>query len=513
MKAVISPKNHHAVIFDLDGVITKTASVHAKAWKEMFDQFLQKWYAKHSQPFSPFDESADYLQYVDGKPRDEGIQSFLSSRGIELPKGSPDDAEDALTVYGLGNKKNKIFINILNEKGVDVYQTTLDLIREIRRLGIKTALISSSKNCKEIIEKVGAQDLFDARIDGKDAAERKIKGKPDPEIFLKAAEDLGVKPEHAVVIEDAISGVQAGKKGGFSEVIGVDRANHAEALLNSGADAVVKDLGEVEVLKNIEKKPRAIEHIHKIRQRLQGKKLVFFFDYDGTLTPIVSHPDLAILSPEMKQTLEQLKQKHTIAVISGRDRPDVQEKVKIEGIFYAGSHGFDISGPNGEHLEIDEGKKRIPFLDAAEIELKEKIPAVKGAWIERKKYSIAIHYRGVAVDEEPKVEEIVDEVYNHYQGKLKKAAGKKIFELQPDIPWNKGKALHLLLKLFDLDHPDVCPIYLGDDITDEDAFFAISDQGLGIAVQNTNKPTYAHFTVKNVEEVKTLLKTFLNDNE
>lgn len=261
---------------------------------------------------------------------------------------------------------------------------------------------------------------------------------------------------------------------------------------------------------NIGKKPPALKHINDIYQRLDGKKLVFFFDYDGTLTPITSHPDLARLSSEMKQTLEQLKHKHTIAIISGRDLPDVQEKVNIEGIFYAGSHGFDISGPNNQRLDIDEGKKRLPFLDAAEIELNEKIPKIKGAWVERKKYSIAIHYREVAAEDESEVEKIVNEVYSHYQGKLRRAVGKKIFELQPDIPWNKGKALHLLLELFDLNHPEVCPIYLGDDVTDEDAFSAIIDQGLGIAVQDTDQPTYAHFTLKNVEEVTTLLNTLSN---
>lgn len=510
MKAVISPKDHHAVIFDLDGVITKTASVHAEAWKSMFDEFLQEWAKTHDQPFVPFDADVDYLEYVDGKPRYEGIQSFLASRGIELPMGNPEDGDDVLSVYGLGNKKNKMFVRVLQENGVEVYQTTINLIHEIRRLGIKTALISSSKNCRSIIERVGAQDLFDARIDGVDAMERNIKGKPAPDVFLKAAEDLGVDPNHAVVIEDAISGVQAGRDGGFAEVIGVDRADQTDALLENGADVVVKDLGEVEVLKNVEKKPHALENLDAIWDRLKGKTPVIFFDYDGTLTPIVSHPDLAVLDDQMKETLEKLKEKHMIAIISGRDRPDVQSKINIEGIFYAGSHGFDIAGPNDQHLEIDEGKKKLPFMDAAEIELNERIPTIEGAWVERKRYSIAIHYRGVKPEQEAEVEKIVDSVHSGYKGDLRKATGKKIFELQPDIPWNKGKALNLLLKLFDLDRPEVCPVYLGDDVTDEDAFFAIEDNGLGIAVQDVDTPTYAHFTVKNVEQVRTFLNELLN---
>lgn len=505
MKAVISPKEHHAVIFDLDGVITRTASVHAKSWKKMFDQFLQEWSQAHQQPYIPFDEDADYLDYVDGKPRLEGIQSFLESRGINLSLGTADDPIDTHTVWALGNKKNAMFVNILNENGVEVYQSTIDLIREIRRLGIKTALISSSKNCASIIEKVGARDLFDAKIDGVDALERNIKGKPAPDIFLQAAKDLGVSPKHAVVVEDAISGVQAGRDGGFCKVIGVDRANQTDALLENGADVVVKDLEEVSILNDVGKKPDAIENIDQVRSLLEGKTPVIFLDYDGTLTPIVSHPDLAILDEKMKTTLEQLKEHCTIAVISGRDLPDVQSKIEVDGIFYAGSHGFDIAGPNNQKYEIDEGKKRMPSLDSAEVELNALIPEIEGAWVERKKYSIAIHYRGVSSENEAEVEKVLDSVHSHYKGQLRKAEGKKIFELQPDINWNKGKALHWLLKLFNLDNETVLPIYLGDDVTDEDAFFALLDHGLGVAVQDESKPTHAHFTLKNVDDVQKFL--------
>lgn len=511
MKAVISPENHHAVIFDLDGIITRTASVHAKAWKKMFDDFLKARAEEYKEAFVPFDENVDYLNYVDGKPRYEGIQSFLSSRSINLPMGDPNDGPESLTIYGLGNKKNQLFIDVLQADGIEVYETTIALIHEIRRLGVKTALISSSKNCRSIIKQVGAEDLFDARIDGLDAIERKIKGKPAPDIFLKAAEDLGVDPSHAVVIEDAISGVQAGKKGGFAEVIGVDRSDQRQALLENGADVVVKDLREVEVIDQTAKKPHALENIDKVRERLAGKTPVIFFDYDGTLTPITSHPDKALLDPAIKKTLENMKKRFMIAVISGRDRLDVQEKINIDGIFYAGSHGFDISGPNGQHFEIDEGKKKLPMLGAAEEELNERIPEVKGAWVERKRYSIAIHYRGVSKEKEAEVESIVDEIHRHYKKDLRKAIGKKIFELQPDIPWNKGKALKKLLELFDLDRPEVCPVYLGDDVTDEDAFFAISENGLGIAVQDEDHPTHAHFTVNDVGEVHSFLLQLFND--
>ncbi|MFQ5728979.1 MAG: trehalose-phosphatase [Waddliaceae bacterium] len=509
MKAIISPKKHHAVIFDLDGIITKTASIHAAAWKRMFDEFLENHAKKEGIPFKPFDLDADYLEYVDGKPRYEGIKSFLESRNIELPMGNPDDPQEKHSICSLGNKKNQMFVDELEQHGVEVYDSTIELIKQLRKSGIKTALISSSKNCTPIIEKVGAAHLFDAKIDGIDSVTLGIKGKPAPDIFLKAAEALHVDPQYAVVVEDAISGVQAGRSGGFIMVIGVDRGDQSEALLQNGAHVVVKDLEEVIIADEMPSQPSALKHLEEIKKACQGKELAIFLDYDGTLTPIVSHPDLAILDEEMRQTLKQLAEKHTVAIISGRDRPDVEKHVKIDGIFYAGSHGFDIAGPNNQRYEIDEGKDRLPALDASEKELRESIPKIEGAWIERKKYSIAIHYRQVAPEKEKEVEAIVDAVHNHYTQELRKATGKKIFELQPNISWDKGKALHWLLKLFKLDREDAIPMYLGDDVTDEDAFRALLDHGIGVAVLNESKPTAAKYVLNDTDEVQQFLKSLI----
>lgn len=509
MKAVISPKQHHAVIFDLDGVITKTATLHAIAWKQLFDEFLMTRAEKEDHPYEPFDQENDYLKYVDGKPRYEGIISFLKSRKIEIPMGYPDDPPEKQTICGMGNKKNLMFLEELKRSGVEVYYSTIELIKQLRKRGIKTALISSSKNCTTIINQVGAADLFDAKIDGIDSDKLHIKGKPAPDIFLRAAEQLGVEPQHAVVVEDAISGVEAGRRGGFAEVIGVDRANQSEELLLHGAHVVVKDLEEVSVLDDLNFQPNALQLLDEIHNILQNKECAIFLDYDGTLSPIVSHPDLAILSEEMHDTLEQLSKKYTVAIISGRDRPDVEKHVNIDGIFYAGSHGFDIAGPENQHYEIDEGKKRLPALDACEIELRKAIPTIEGAWVERKKYSIAIHFRQVLSEKEKDVEQIVHRVHSHYHEELRKTAGKKIFELQPNIPWNKGKALCWLLKLFKLDREDVVPIYIGDDTTDEDAFEALIDQGISIAVQDEPKQTTAKYTLKDPDEVQKFLQSLI----
>ncbi len=234
-----------AVLFDLDGVITATASVHAAAWKQMFDAFLRARAQEQGAPFVPFDTGHDYEQYVDGKRRYDGVQSFLESRGIELPHGEPSDSATARTVCGLGNRKNELIGEVLASQGVEVFEGTIALVHQLRALGFKTAVVSSSENAKTMLESAGIQDLFDLRVDGRVASELHLPGKPAPDTFLFAAKRLGVKPERAVVVEDAIAGVQAGRDGGFGLVIGVDRVGRPESLSDNGADVVVGDLSEM----------------------------------------------------------------------------------------------------------------------------------------------------------------------------------------------------------------------------------------------------------------------------
>ena len=246
-RQVVDVRDFDAVIFDLDGVITRTARVHAEAWKRLFDDFLRERAVRMGAPFRPFEVDTDYPRYVDGKPRFEGVASFLKSRGIELPWGQPDDSEDAATVYGLGNRKNRYFHEHLAREGVEVFESSVRLLRALRRAGIKTALVSSSRNAAAVLEAAGLVDLFDTRIDGVDLARLHLKGKPAPDLFLLAAERLGVAPARAVVVEDAMSGVEAGKAGGFGHVIGIDRRGTPEALRQAGADFVVSDLAFLKV--------------------------------------------------------------------------------------------------------------------------------------------------------------------------------------------------------------------------------------------------------------------------
>ncbi len=234
-----------AVIFDLDGVVTRTATVHARAWKQVFDDFLREHAERSGKRFEPFEIDVDYPQHVDGKPRYDGVRDFLASRGIELPEGEPDDPSDRATVCGLGNRKNELYNELLESGGVEIFEDTIERIRDWRRLGFKTAIVSSSRNCAAVLDAAGLTDLFDVRVDGSVAARLGLEGKPAPDIFLKAAELLGVEPARAVVFEDAVSGVEAGRAGGFGWVVGVDRVGAKEVLLESGADTVVSDLREL----------------------------------------------------------------------------------------------------------------------------------------------------------------------------------------------------------------------------------------------------------------------------
>ncbi|MDH3948262.1 MAG: beta-phosphoglucomutase family hydrolase [Gammaproteobacteria bacterium] len=236
--------HYHAVIFDLDGVVTKTEQLHARAWKTLFDDYLTSREQRTGKAHRPFNPRDDYLDYVDGKPRLEGIESFLTSRNIELPRGSPEDSTDTETICGLGAAKNELFRKILRNQGVEVYESSIELIRKLRKNGIRVAIVSSSKNCKEILMAAGIESLFDVRVDGVLAQQLALAGKPQPDIFLESAERLGVAPMQAVVVEDAQSGVRAGRRGAFGLVIGVDRGQQREALLAAGAHQVVSDLGE-----------------------------------------------------------------------------------------------------------------------------------------------------------------------------------------------------------------------------------------------------------------------------
>jgi beta-phosphoglucomutase family hydrolase len=239
------PDSVRACLFDLDGVLTDTASVHRKAWKAMFDSYLRDRAERTGERFVPFDIAADYQTYVDGKKREDGVRSFLTARGITLPEGDPDDDPSAETVYGLGNRKNELFQQTISKDGVKVFEGSRRYLEAVTAAGLAVAVVSSSSNTREVLRVTGLDKFVQQRVDGVTMREENIPGKPAPDSFLRAAELLGMKPAEAAVFEDALAGVEAGRRGHFGLVVGVDRVGQAEALRRNGADIVVTDLAEL----------------------------------------------------------------------------------------------------------------------------------------------------------------------------------------------------------------------------------------------------------------------------
>jgi beta-phosphoglucomutase family hydrolase len=236
------PEGITTCLFDLDGVLTQTAKIHAAAWKQMFDDFLREWADRTGEPFDPFDRPTDYDEYVDGKPRLDGVRSFLESRGIELPMGSPADPPEAETVHGLGTRKNELVLELIREQGVEPYEGSVHFVEAARDRGLHRAVVSASTNCRDVLVAAGIEHLFELRIDGVVAEREGLAGKPAPDTFLAAARGLGAEPAESAVFEDALAGVEAGRAGAFGWVVGVDRTGQADALRRRGADVVVEDL-------------------------------------------------------------------------------------------------------------------------------------------------------------------------------------------------------------------------------------------------------------------------------
>lgn len=525
--------NFDAVIFDMDGVVTKTARIHALAWKAAFDEYLRLREKRDNEPFREFTHEGDYLPYVDGKPRYEGVQSFLESRGINIPFGEASDPPDKETACGIGNKKQAKFMELLKTEGIEVYPSTVKFIKDLIKSGVHTGIISSSKNCQFIIQSAGVEDLFETRVDGVVSKDLGLRGKPEPDVFFTAARNMGVSHDKSVVVEDALSGVQAGRNGGFGLVLGIARKNNVTELLEGGADVVVSDLEEIDmdwVEEWFQRKPRLLVDLWDKDEKVKtgtgkpvlnsfylqgpksaifsGKKPVFFLDYDGTLTPIVSRPELAVISGEMRAIVAKLSQIYTTAIVSGRMREDVMKLTGIQELIYAGSHGFDIQGPEVSMVH-PEAKKLIPVISEVIEKLKAEISDIPGLLIEEKKFSVAVHYR--LVDESKYLPQIRKVVQNTVKGNksLRFMSGKKVFEILPAIDWDKGKAIRWIMQALKIDWANSSVIYIGDDTTDEDAFREVRTRGTGILVSDEPIISSADFRLTSPDEVKRLFEKII----
>ena len=496
-----------AVLFDMDGVITDTAAAHMAAWKELFDAYLHE-RRPGSVPFS----AEDYRRHVDGKPRYDGVRAFLGSRGIELPEGDPGDAPEAETICGLGNRKNTHFRAWLAQNAAEVFPGTRAFLAELEAAGIRAAVFSSSRNARDVLDSAGIRGRFEAVVDGQDMAEARLPGKPDPAIILRAAERLGTPPDRAAVIEDAISGVAAGAAGDFAQVIGVARHGDDEALEDAGADLVVADLAELSVgrdrrlaLRRLSSLPCVWDAEEALHDRMRGKRVAVFLDYDGTLAPIVEKPEDATLDDGMRAALTRLAAAVPVAIVSGRDLKDVQGFVQDDSLYYAGSHGFDLAGPDGWREVVEKGKAFLPALKAAGDDLEARLADIDGARVERKRFSLAVHFRQVAAEAEAAVAQAVRDCVARHET-LHASAGKKVYDVKPRVDWHKGRAVLALLSTLGLDADDVLPVYVGDDTTDEDAFRSLSDRGIGVVVRDgADRRTAARFALDGTGDVERFL--------
>ncbi|MCX4092473.1 trehalose-phosphatase [Nocardia sp. alder85J] len=501
----IDARRYDAVLFDMDGVVTDSASIHTAAWTELFDEFLARRAPAPGEDTTPF-TGADYLRWVDGKPRYAGVHDFLAARGIALPWGDPQDSGDQLTVCALGNHKDRLFLDRVARDGVPVFESTVALVRRLQAAGLGTAVFSASRNSAEVLRAAGVGELFPVRVDGVVAEELALPGKPDPAMLLEAVRRLGVAPERAVVVEDSEAGVHAGRAGGFGLVIGVDRAGHATRLHTEGADVVVGDLADVDVrggFDRLSQLPDALDSWAQIGDLLDTEKVAVLLDFDGTLSEIVADPAAATPADGMARTLSRLAAECPVAIVSGRELADLRARVDVEGLWYAGCHGFELLAPDGTVHVHEAAPDAERALAAAARQLRDELAAVPGVRVEHKRFAVAVHYRQV---EPARVGAVIAAVHGRADDSgLRLTFGRKVAELRPDLEWDKGTALRWIL-----DHlaAAVLPIYVGDDLTDEDAFDAVVADGLGIAVrqdESGDRPTAARYVLGGPPEVGQLL--------
>lgn len=497
-----------AIIIDMSEVLIHTALISKNAWVTVFNDLLENTNAK--QLFN--DE--DYYTFIDGKPKFERVQNFLNARNINLPFGSQSDSAEKETICSLEKRKSKIFTQMLKTSELQFYEKALQKIKFWKEKGLKTAIVSSDETFKKALNSTVIKNLFDIKIDGHASRKKGLKEKPEADIYIEAAKELGVPPESCIVFDDSVPGLQAGSKGNFGLVVGVNRRENRKSLSENGADIVIDSFDELDLFNDPEIRawfnkpiPSFASQYVEIGKAVYEKTPVLFLDYDGTLTPIVQRPEAAVISDEMHAVLNDCASKFKVAAVSGRDMDDLKSRINLENMIYAGSHGFRISGPEGLYMEHEKSEEILPKLDSMENRLYQAYSdEIEGVQIERKRYAIAIHYRNAREQDIPFIRNKVFETIENTEG-FKIGEGKKILELKPDIDWHKGKAVLWILEKLGLTDPEkYVPIYIGDDVTDEDAYEALKGRGIGIQVGPGAEPTAAQFKLKNVYQVRIFLK-------
>jgi trehalose 6-phosphate phosphatase len=484
---------YKAIILDLDGVITDTRSAHFQSWKKLFDNYFKD----HGEDLSFSKE--DYVQFVDGKTREEGIKSYLSAKGVELPQKEIDLLKE---------EKNQFYLESLEKNPPEVFSDSLESLKDWKTRGVPLAVVSSSENCRFILKKLHLDHFFETCVDGTEGKKLHLKGKPEPDYFLKASELLGISPSDCALVEDSLTGVIAGKKALFKTVYGMSRFGQTSRteLYASGADTVISSLRELETRRH------AILNWDDFKDHVGDKEIALFLDFDGTISEIVPEPDKASIKPHAIPVLQELAKAFKVAVMSGRDRSDIKLRVKLENIFYAGCHGFDMSGPGCFQYKLDNIEKPLSDLENATLLAVDMLSEISGVIVEQKLFGTAIHYRmTTTIRDEEFVLNTVRRIAGNFPS-LKIKEGKKVFELVPAIDWGKGKAVQKLIEILNLDTTHTIPVYFGDDETDEDAFLALHGRGIGIKVdKDLSSVTNADYLLNDPDEVIHFLKMILKE--
>jgi trehalose 6-phosphate phosphatase len=509
---IITDNQIKAVVFDIDTILD-TERLHHTVWKQVLNEFLNNNYPEKA----PLSEE-EYDRFIAGKPKIERIKNLLDSREVSLSFGSHEDPPGEKSICALENQKSRLFNQLLVAASTNYHKQIYNRIIEWKEAGIMTAVVSSDEHFSKIPDTEDLQNLFDVKVDGSAAKKMGLKDKPEADVFMEAVKQMGLSPAECALFDSTVCGLQAASKASFGLVAGIPKQNNAKELSENGADVIVHDFDELDLLNDPEIKmrfenpipPFASEYT-KIGELLHDKTPVIFLDYDGTLTPIVNRPEDAILSDEMKEVLKACASRLHVAIVSGRDMIDLKNRVDIDEIIYAGSHGFRISGPEELYLEHEKSASLLPRLDETEKQLQQIFSGkFKGVQVERKRYAIAVHYRNARKEEIPDIKQTVTELVEKTSG-LKTGEGKMILEIKPDIDWHKGKAVHWILEKLNLtDRDKYLPIYIGDDITDEDAYESLSEWGISIQVGPGIVPSASKFRLKNIYQVRIFLKEFTN---
>jgi trehalose-phosphatase len=500
-----------AVVLDLDGVVIQTAMLHARAWKTMLDTFLKGYQNGPAAP--PLDIRREYPRYLDGKPCLEGIRRFLASRNVSLPEGSCRDAPGTETMHGLSNLKNRLFLRLAEEEGVDVYADTVSRLKKWRAEGKKIAGVTFGKHGAVLLRRAGIEHLFDALVDGTTFVRRGPADASNTDLYVQAATALGVRPSRVLVVENAAPAVQAGTRSRFGLVVGVARHAQAGETVAYGGDETVKSLAELEIPHSLAdtsatvsapELPSAVEKVKAMGSEPLGEHFAFFLGYDGPLAPIVSRAEDARMPDIVRELVKQLASVSTVIVVSGRDRADLAARVGLPELIYAGSYGLDIGGPDGLSLQHPEADRCLPDLRNAGQALHYLLEDVDGAEIERKKYALAVHYRNVPEDKVAYVKDVAHGVGHSYR-RLRITQGNGVFHLRPALDWHQGRAVTWIMEALRMDPARTVPIYLGGDLTDEEAFRTIRHTGVGIRVGGHGEPTQAVYRLEDIEQVEQLL--------